>query len=33
MKIVKKNLSVIDDDEVTEVAANIDRLWIIDDAG
>lgn len=32
MKIVKKNLSVIDDDEVT-VAANIDRLWIIDDAG
>ena len=31
MGIVKKNLSVIDDDEVT--AANIDRLWIIDDAG
>lgn len=32
MKIGGKNLSVIDDDEVT-VAANIDRLWIIDDAG
>lgn len=32
MKIGIKKLSVIDNDEVT-VAANIDRQWIIDDAG
>lgn len=32
MKIWVKNLPVTDDDEVT-IAANIDRLWIIDDAG